>query len=480
MGKGIHIVTVLLAFALCFALISCSQDSGSSEEIPGYEAEMNTNDLGGFTMKYYVSPIEYMEDECVLGYLVNTEFADLATKRIQDVEKELNCKIDIHYVVSQTVLNNLAGWVISGSRVLDASQDQSIRTSVSMRDGFLVGLSPYLDVKNTEKWGSIGMNMGMFWNDDQYGVFPATWPELFTTSLGYPFCVNEDIVAKANLTDPRELVENNTWTWDVFEEYLHQMTYDNGSYQVYGFATHPVYFVQMMFRSNGDMLLDITNKSLSVENCGYYTNTAFAALDRAYKILTETCADCIHPTTDRFVAANAFRAGEVGIVCSNTEFVIGTETSYVYTCDNFGVLPSPQGPDAKPGDYHALSESTNYTVTIPIICENIEETAMILEALYEPFEEYPTKESILDYMSKYTFHDSRDMEVFWKLSRNTEFAFFNEGARELTEMISGYSSKRTPAAEALEAFKSKYTNVFNNYIIRHYNGIKAVWGDEIG
>ena len=96
MRKVIHIAAVLITVSFCFALISCSGEQ-TEETLPAYGMEVDLNDLDGFVMDYYVSNSDYAEishiENCVLGYIADTEFADLAAQRIKDVEKQLNCKI---------------------------------------------------------------------------------------------------------------------------------------------------------------------------------------------------------------------------------------------------------------------------------------------------------------------------------------------------------------------------------------------------
>jgi len=480
MKKISSVILFTILTAMLLSLFSCSQ-SAEVEDAPEYEASYDESDLNGYEMLYVHANTDFQGAskgaEIVLGYLLDTAFSDLALQRLKEVETNLNCKINLEYEAARTVTGNLTTYYMANIHYADACLDTSALQAEAMRAGFLCGLSDMLDVRNTAKWGSVGLNMAMFWDDDQYAVSPNYWPELVYNCISFPFCVNEDIVADVGATDPREYVENNTWTWDMFEECLHQFTYNTGSYQVYGFASHPVYFFQMMFRSNGDELIDYESATSNYETCGYYTSSAYDALDRGYKILYETCKDCVYPTTDRFVAAEKFVAGEVAIVCSNSELITGTESSYVYKMDNFGLIPCPLGPNAEPGQYKSCYESMNYSIAIPVNSTEPESTAKILDAIYEPLPGYETPESIIDYMGTQVFFAQSDADIFYTMSQNTEYCFFHEGARELIEILGGYNHDVVPVSQALQSFENKYKTVYEESLSHTYDGIRAVWGD---
>lgn len=471
-----------LLVAVLSLLLSCASQEADGV-IPDYDPDTDGSDLAGFVMNYSCSCSGYVgiasDTGFVLGYIENTTFADMAAKRISETEKKLNCKINVTYENAvDTVEDRIVASVLCATPLYDAIQDASGNRLVEiMRGGYLTGLVSYADVTDTKKWGSIGMNMALYWKDDQYGIVPAMWPDLFYMSVSYPFCINENIVQAVHGTDPRDYVENGVWTWDRFEESVEMYTYDTGSRQIYGFGAHGPYFVQMMFRSNGDCLVDYTKDS---KDCAYYTPTAYDAFSRAYDFLYKTYTDCRYPSDDRFVVAEKFIDGEIGIVCSNTEFMMGTADAYIYTCDNFGVLPAPLGPNGDPNIHRSLTESMSFVLSVPVNCRDVDATISILDSLYEPLEGYETEDSIIKYMGQYLFFDERDARVLFNMSRNIEYAFFHEGARTLIEYISGYNGNPKDVAQALESYEKVFDKVYNDYLKPTYDGIISIWGDSAG
>lgn len=470
---------ILMTVVLCLYSVSCSGSGETETQVPDYELEVDMNNLNGFAASFKVENGASSDGDPIFGYVPSTNMAEIALKRISDIEKKMNCTLDITYDPDKRGLaNGIMPMIASGLYACDVLMDGSEFCLGLMEGGYLERLSLLIDVTDTEKWGTPTANMCLFWKDDQYGVLPAMWPDLYYTSVGYPFCVNENIVAAVGGTDPRDYVENNTWTWDRFEDCIELYTFDSSAYRVYGCGTQSVYFAQMMFRSNGDRLLDIHKATDDPESCGYYTGTAFEALSRTFSMLFETHTEYFYPSNDRFLMAEKFIAGELGIVCSNTQFIFGSDTSYVYNCDNFGILPAPQGPDAIPGDYGGCNESMEYSIMIPITCRDSETVAFLVDALFEPFDEYKTKQGIIDYMADTMFFDRRDAEVFYKMVRNTEYAFYVDGGRGIIETIVGYNGSPQRVAEALEKNRSLYAGVYTNKILNHLYGIRAVWGDD--
>jgi hypothetical protein len=224
-----------------------------------------------------------------------------------------------------------------------------------------------------------------------------------------------------------------------------------------------------MFLSNGCTLSSYENGKVV---CGAYTEAGKVALERAKKIYTETCVDYFYP--DVSTANEYIINGDVVMAVTWLDGMNGTEDSFVYKMDNLGVLPFPIGPDAVPGVYPTYHEGLSYATCIPVNAKDAPATAIVLSAMYEPFDDYKTKEDIVDYMAEQTFFDRRDAEIFANMVKHTEYGFFREGARVVIQSVVEQTDTVT---SLLESYEDQYAEIVEDYMIHHYEGRVAVYGE---
>ena len=461
--KRVSKILSLLLVAL-FVLSACQ--SSAPEIVPEYDASVGSVDFGGDRLLWGW----WASDAVNLGYIDGTAHSDMALERKRQVEDSFNCTIEMEY--STDVFTPLRTSVMSGSPYYDIVTGETFSLVNDVRAGYLTGLSDLLDVQNTDKWGTPNMLQSVIWKDDVYAVVPYAWPELMYNSFNDIIAVNETIIGQLGLTDPREYVENQTWTWDQFEECLHQYTHDDGGRTVYGMATHDAYLAVMMFLSNGVTLSEYVDGKVV---CGAYTDPGFVALERARKIYYETCKDCFHPQDPwNFVGIDMFVNGEMVMLTAPSNEIFGTSKSLLYVTDNAGILPYPQGPNATPGVYTSYHSSLLYATGIPVNVKEVEATAAVLDTMYEPFDDYKSKEDIIDYMAEQIFFDERDARVFAGMLENTEYLFFLEGARVVIQKVLESTESIT---SLLESHEDQYAKIVDDYMYHHFEGRIAVYGE---
>ncbi len=460
----IKFLTVLITVLFVF----CSCASEQLEIIPEYNPNSDGADLDGLTINWGFSISLYSEDvENIFGYKPGTVFADMALERQKQVEEDLSCTIKIDNDSSSYVIGGrLSASLASGSRLYDlVTLDSSVASSYVRGRGYLVPLSSLLDVSNIDKWGTPSMLQMMLWEDDLYGVVPYAWPELLYSSSGHLFTVNESLVSQLGQTDPREFVENGTWTWDKFEEILGAYTYQDAGRTIYGMHCHKAYFAMNMFLSNGVTFTEYVDGEVVF---GAYTDAGRAALERARSIYTETCKDYIYPDES---TADYFLSGDVVLQANWSNGIIN---NILYEMDNVGILPFPQGPNATPGVYPSYYEQMSYSTSIPVNTVDVGAAAKVLDAMFEPFEGFETKEDIAEYLTEQVFFDPRDTEVFLSSIANTEYGFFWEGGRGgIESCVSGSTS----VTANLESYEDKYAELVEDYLTAHYNGRVSVYGE---
>lgn len=462
-----------LALTLTFVFIMCSCSESAEEIIPEYIDGINGSNLDGMTVNWGFSMSRYKEGvDNVFGYIPGTVFADTALERKKQIETDYNCKIAVDNDSSSYVIaDKLTASLASGSRLYDlATCDTSVLRNLVRGNGYLFGLSSVLNVSNTDKFGTPNMLQTMLWKNDLYGVVPFAWPDLLYTTTGHLFAVNENLVSQLGLTDPREFVENQTWNWDKLEEVLELYTHENGGRTVYGMQCHDAYFAMNMFLSNGVAFSSYEDGEVV---CGAYTEPGRVALERAREIYKVTCKDYIYPdshTNDGSYLVN----GDVVMYVTGTGGIIGTQESLMYKMDNIGILPFPQGPNATPGIYPSYYEQITYATCIPVNTTDFGAAALVLDAMFEPFEGLETKDDIAQYMADQIFFDIRDAQIFIDSIEYTEYGFFWEGGRSVIESA---CSADTPISTLLESNRDKYNQLVEDYLIPHYQGRIAVYGE---
>lgn len=459
----------LISLLLVVLLVLCSCQSSEPEIIPEYSSDRVGIDLDGYTLKWGWAKSGNDNDDNVFGYIPGTALADTALERMKEIQSSLNCVIEMEYKGFGTIGGNMQGAILSGTQLYDLMTNESFQTLGYVRAGYFTGLSSLIDVSKTDKWGTPGMLQSVIYEDDVYSVVPYAWPELLYTTFGCPIVVNEDLISQYGHEDPREFVEEGTWTWDKFEESLHAYTVNDGERTIYGMGAHTPYYSMLMFLSNGVTLTEYTDKGIE---CGLYTDAGIQAMERAQSIRYQTCKDCFHSNESTSVVSD-FLNGEMVLVVTNSGGILGTTDAIMYKMSNVGIIPFPQGPNAVPGVYPSYHETLLYVTGIPVNAKDAEAAATILDRMFEPFEGYETKDDIISYLAGQVFFDERDARVFVNMLENTEYGYQNDGARAAIEQVMGNNT----VTEVLEGLENVYNDLLEEHMKPHYQGRLAVYGE---
>lgn len=465
-------VVRLISLTLVALFVFCACQQAEPETIPEYEMSMESGsaDLDGAVISWGFAKGGEHEKDNTFGYINGTSFADMAIERRKSVENDLNCRFEMEYDGFSPIGNKLTASVISGSHCYDIVTNESFDNISKVKAGYFTGLSSYLDLRNTDKYGMPSMLTAVSYIDDVYCVVPYAWPELCYSSFGNPICVNENLIGQYGHTDPREYVENGKWTWDQLEECLLAYRMNDAGHDIYGMATHPPYFSMLMFLSNGVTFNEYTDEGIV---CGLYTTAGIEAMERTKKIYRETCRECFAPFETNEAVSSCFKSGDCVLYPSGAAGIIGSASSIMYVMDNVGIIPFPQGPNATPGVYTSYYETFLYTTGIPVNTDIPEAAAMVIDRMFEPFDEYKTKEDIIEYLSEQVFFDPRDARVFVNMLEHTEYNYQNYGGRAAIEQVYGNNT----ITEMLESYRSYYDKMLEEAMIPHYQGRLAVYGE---
>ena len=467
-------ICVALILSLVF-LVACAPHEEEIFDVD-FSFQSDKKDLEGATVKYLRKEGDQSftaGDEQVLGYAVNTVLADLAAQRIKDVQNNLNCTIDISYYSDGAVTTNFNMGIAAGIYICDIYTGVSDTFRDSMKAGLLVGLSElgaYADFHNEDKWGKRNVLEILYWNDDAYGLIPAAWP---TSSVSYRglTAVNEDLIAAVNAEDPRDLYENGKWTWATFRECLEKYyVEEGGEVKHYALSSSGSDVGANYLLSNG---IKVAEKGADGKYHSGMTNpAALEAMNEANYIFNGD----LSYTVDR-IGGNT-RPVEM-LVGGNTvlgvmhyiEYVTGNLAKQM---TNFGLLPWPSGPNVEPGYMACHYTNLENVIVVPQTTPNLEATALVLDALYEPFEEYPDLDAIKDLLYHTYFFDRRDADVYICMFHSTQFTRL--GAPTNNALGEWVTSGVTPS-QYIESNLEKLEEYIEEEVAPSKIAIDIVWGE---
>ncbi len=455
----------------------------TAQEPESFDVDFTVNndgtDLEGVTVKYmrHSGGIQFTDKEQeILGYEAGTVLGDLAKARINDVEKKLNCNLDITYFDgnSSAAYDAFNMSAVTGEYYCDIFCGISDRFRNAMKMGSLVGLSElgdFLDYHNEEKWGSRDVLEILYWEDDVYGLIPALWP---TASVSYAGLViaNEDLITEVNAADPRDLYENKQWTWDTFRDCLEQYYVQEGSeVKHYALSVSKWNMGALYLLSNGYRLAE---KGPSGDyQSGLRDPRALKAMNEAVDVSSGSLAHTIAFSDENMAGVYDLIDGKTVLgVMHYAEYVV---EYIVKKMTNFGCIPWPSGPDVDPGFKATHLSNIERVLVISRFSKNLDATAIVLNALYEPFEEYPNADAVKDFLYQTYFFDRRDADVYYDLFNTSQYTYFSSAAwNTLGEWLKGGISP----AEYIDGHLDKAEAYIEEEIAPSKRGVEAVWGED--
>ncbi len=432
-------------------------------------------DLEGLEIVYEIGVDPNVVDvpNC-LGYELDTHMGDLASARLKKTQQDLNCHLDIKYTNNFNSCRAFVAASTSGIFMCDVISGISDMWADVARIGMLVGLSEledYIDFRNEEKWGHRSMLEVIYYEDDLYGIVPLLWPEI-SVSYSAPLVINENLISSLGVTDPRDLFENKQWTWDTFDECLGlYYVEEGGQVKHYSLTAGTGAYGVMFLLSNGSHYIEKDPSGNYV--CGFYSNEAIRAMQRGIEIFYGPNSKTIDSTSD--VEQNLLSDKTV-LGALESEKIIGIRARIAKEMDNFGLVCWPSGPNVEPGYVVGHHANINNCISFSRMSQYPEASATIINALYEPFEEYPTIDSMIELMTKNYFFDERDSEIYYQMYFNSVYNYFHYTG--MYDFMHAWLSPTKSVSEYLEANKDLINELFEENALPTMRGIAAVWGDE--
>lgn len=453
-------VLFAVAAALCLLVsVSCSGSTADESFETDFENMANGRTFGGTEFWYGYQG----SSDKILGFEESTTLADQVFERMKAFEKEYDCTFRIDYMATGEVTDSVRYQITTGDLGFSAVINDSSSLRSLAKIGYLSGitLGGIIDVTDSGKWGTPYLLESICWMDDVYGVTPMSWPYI-TCRVPYGHIViNETIVQNRGFTDPRDYVENGTWTWDQFEATLVEDTFTEADKTIYAFQAHPAYYFEQVARSNGDTFIEKDSSGKYV--CGWLTDTAVSVITRGKEIWNTYYKYCIHGNT---YPGNEFIINGECVMSLRNGGLIDNEA---YKMESFGVIPFPHGP-AVEENFKSFHEKAT-VVAVPVNSIDTDFSMFILDRLYSPLEGFETKDDIIDFMTRNTFHDRRDCENYFRFVENSNYSYFSEGGRSLFDALGGGGT----ALELIEKNKDNLNTVIEEEGIPSYRVIEKIW-----
>lgn len=463
---------IAVLICLVFTFCSCAQQE-RPEEAPEYSSSGDI-DFMGEEFCFVQSNAEHSSGEEFCGYVVDTEFADLALKRIREVENHYNAKITVNNVTN--INNSITTGSVSGTVKEDAVQEHSGALAGLLRTGYLCDLSlysDYIDYLDSAKWGNFESLKPLCWDDCIYGVIPAAWPIHKYRSIDGAVVVNENIIRNLNETDPREFVEKDEWTWAKLEELMPVYNHINDAGdEVKALYTTMHWLFRTIHTTNGEPV--IVKDENGEYQLGLHRPTTFEAMQTAWNWAFGEYSTFvfIDPSNVWENMIAAFTEGKSVLTIMNGTDLCGSEYSIAYKMDNYGVVPFPHGPNGTSANTGSTITDTRFCTAIPTLCKDPSMSAILLNAIYDPLPGYEDEESVVDYLRRFYFYDDRDVRNFLYMYDTVLYNYREEG---VTDVYIGINGTKTMTEWLTQYEKADETNRVK-YIVNMESSAAAVFG----
>ena len=443
------IISFILISAFIFILCACSQSNDIDYETGSLDSLM---DFGGYEFSIMQSDLVESEQER-FGYLQS----DIMKARIAEISADWNCSIKIVIDGSEnlgSVFPTLmaGGYVCEIAYMIGSSNLVSVGAFHPLND-----LKDYIDYTNSEKFGSYGILEQGIYDGNLYTVSPALWPgkQIPIGSYGI-FAVNENLVKRYGLDDPRDLLENREWTWDTFERILPEYFINDGSVRAKSVnITHSILDFALM---NGADYVTVRE------------GRPFSAIDSPEKTETiDWCSDVF----SQYSSCISFDDHDTMVPKFLGDQLVMTQTSidqvirFMGYTDNIGIVPMPCGPNGEYGKWvSAYSENTCFGILVN--AKKPVASARIIDRLCDVWEDYETEDLRKDFYRTY-FSDSRDIDLIFSILKNSRWNYEpNADLLEFFDSATEDAGSGRSSAEIFSKYLGKAKQSVEEYIIPNH------------
>lgn len=450
---------------MVFSLVACGENNNQTDSGDG------EYDFDGQTITIYCDENTggTDSDNVYLSYDSTTKEAETLKERVAQIESEYNCKIEIKSVPTD-IEKQISSLVASNSK---GSVDIIFARSYYLRKwgnaDYLVDIGEHSDVidyTDSFRWGTKSTLELLTCNGKLIGVTPACFRDQLPPFY-YVVVSNDKLVTNAGFYQPSVYLEEGTWDRDMFTKIVEECT--DSAKDIYGLDTGLETFLTLSMLSNGATLYDETTGKT-----GFRGSNVANGLDWGVNFLKSHTSqvflnDDYH---EKFYAGNAALGTADAVSTSNK---IAANTNLSDSSMGFTILNFPKGPDADENTALGYISTTLNALCIPTIATDSEASAIVMEKLFEPMDEYQTLEDLKNYYRTQIYWNDSDVDLIYSLAENAEYNYWVEGMSSVLENIasSAYASGANSAlASSLDVIDSIITK---NGVIENKEGFATYW-----
>jgi len=403
MKNFIKIISVVMLFALCMMIISCSsgnepkENSATVTETPIYEetAEETGNEkitpnlpnvnYNGDTFTFLVSEWDsngywgsyeiYAEEET--GDAIN----DAVYRRNRTVEAKLN--IDIKEVRSNDLNGLTQRSVAADDPLYDCVMLRLGGAANLASNGYLLSIDqlPYIDLSKPW-WDQNASNLSiggkLFFTIGDIGIMDKD--SMFIIMF------NKTVAMNSGIENMYNLVRENKWTIDKFHSIIREVARDlNGDGEMgfddlAGLASSD-FGINVLYYNTGET---VTRKD--ADDYPYFTmnnERGILATEKAYEIITDKSATVL--ANELKGIANPWTDGINKMFQENRSLFLLAQITFIHRTrtmeSDFGILPSPKLDEAQDKYYSSINPHVSSCVAVPVTARDKDKTSIVLEAL---------------------------------------------------------------------------------------------------
>lgn len=461
-------VRKITALLLLVCIMFASACSAGPQLLEFMDTSGESEKLGGITLYFTANfgpkdPSDTTDMTAYLGYTQNTTFSDLAIARVAQVEQDL--EVNIESSPEGREISDVIYLLASGGGKLDAIIGVGVDYVGGMMSQIYKAFTPmsavsqYIDIHDSAKWGAPERLEMFAWDGEIYGVIPNYWPELQFSSSDFVIIPNIDYIKSIGETDPRDYFENGVWTLEKMDELipLYSKYSEDKEQIVYGLSANARHLYEMLVLYYG---ADWAQKDANgFWEMGSLSSGGRFAAEKLHDYQTGELSDVIYFDA---IGAQTYRWGQQQIAMGLLHTICLTEPNALIPLVGYeyGVLPFPsQDGKTIAGQFERNVEA----ILITSFTSYPEESAKVINAIYEPFEGYEDTDVLRERYNSTLFFDERDTEIMFKLAESVRLLPSNS-IGEINIMIADDLAK-FDAAEVLDRYSSKLNDILENELI---------------
>lgn len=395
----------------------------------------------------------------------STLFEEQLFERIEEVQKQYNCKIKI-INTPYPDLNTIKKYVLANRKFADIIELPPRDMVAAAELGYITswdGVSPINT--NDARWIEQGVSLGNY-NNKQYGLSFYRPPEVRSCIV-----MNKTLL-KANGIDPNSIydaVNKGTWNFDMLRSLAVKCT--NSSKKTYGIVGYPDYMADGFMKANNARM--VTRQSNGKATFTGSSNAAVAAMQYLYDLVntnkcvyvggatlgTDSAWDVVYrgfdPVTEFLKGNYAFMLHESWTL--NQKVKSGAQKTNM----EYGMVPYPKGPNAT--QYYSSASNARLFCRISSN-KDYQKSAIIFNALARPLDD------IVDYYDDiqadyFQNNDSKSLEMYKLLLANSTYDI-GEAVSELGNAFNAQTATSvyahsTTVKAGLEAMNGTYDSAIN-------------------